>query len=225
MSRVDIKGQVNLRNPIAMYRSTEEAKVDRETTAFSPANHPRNWEDFCDGIDSVLEDYTRMILSFKRYNIFFQILVTVVLVLFFSTNANRIVLMCMLPLGPTLSIFFTYFYCKEFSIWKRVEDVCTEKSGDGVRYELSSNLVGHLFDYHDKNYRIMVHFLDEGGQQNKKTWNDRWALSDPPPTADEEAQNRQTLNDRWGLSDPTPTALAAPSSGETESLFAQLTFS
>jgi hypothetical protein len=221
MSRVDIKGQVNMRNPIAMYRSTEEAKVDRETTAFS-ANHPRNWEDFCDGIDSILEDYTRMISSFKRYNIFLQILATVILVLFISTAStngqpNRIVVMCMLPLVPTLLIFFNYFSCKESSFWKRVEGFCIEKSGDGVRYELLSDFCSQWSYYH-----VMVHFLNEGGEQNRKTLNDRWALSDPPPTADEEAQNRQTLNDRWGLSDPTPTAPVAPASGETESLFDQL---
>jgi hypothetical protein len=229
MSRVEINGQVKINNCFSIYNTPAETKVDRNTTAFS-SNRPRNWDELCDGIDSILVDYSRTMSFFKVYYTIFIIAITVIGVIlvlpalrFYTTGSIAMYLpVVYLPL-----IFgFVHFAYKESSIWERVRGVCLAKSVNGVRYELLFERFGK-----SKTYYIMVHLLDEEGQHEQtlsattaapvvqqpvisNQSNNDWASSNTAPTA--------PANNDWASSNPPPTAPSAPASGGTVSLFDQL---
>jgi hypothetical protein len=231
MSRVEINGQVKINNCFSIYNTPAETKVDRNTTAFS-SNRPRNWDELCDGIDSILVDYTRTMSFFKVYYTLFIIATTVNLLLAFIGPALKFytfgsIAMYLPSLVYLPSIFgFVHSAYKQSSIWERVRGVCLAKSVNGVRYELLFERFGK-----SKTYYIMVHLLDEEGQHEQtlsattaapvvqqpvisNQSNNDWASSNTAPTA--------PANNDWASSNPPPTAPSAPASGGTVSLFDQL---
>ena len=154
MSRVAINGQLQFNDCSSIRGFVGETKVDRQTTAFS-LNRVHNWLVFCDEIDGILEDYTRMMRSFKSYYSFFIISIVAIGFIFllpssgFGGTLSRYISVLYIP----LILGLVYFPLKENSIWVKVKRVCTERSGNGVRYELLDESVGRV-----KTRYIMVHY-------------------------------------------------------------------
>ncbi len=139
-NKVAIKGQFNVDNVFSTC-GQQEAQVDRGTLP----NPPRNWNTFCDAVDEALKPVTAAKKIYKvtggltYFFIFGFIALNLISNGLISMEGS--VLSKILPVVflPSI-IFFLYVWCvvrsKLIKAKTAVERICSQNSGNGVRYTL-----------------------------------------------------------------------------------------
>ena len=169
MSRVEIEGQFSVDNTFSACNGGE-IKVDR-SVSFS---EPQNWVSFCDSADEILREATIAKQWFKIYGTIAIFLFIAVYSIFnvpsiwkVASNEggeNSMIVLLFLALVIT-AVYGIYVNCAVRGKLKRpmekVRSLCTEKSGSGVRYQLTDEHYGGCNKPHVRRYYIMVFVDDE----------------------------------------------------------------
>lgn len=225
MSRVDINGQFNPQKPFSSCGRVE-AKVDRQTTNLTKV--PRNFGAFCDSVDTELKAYDATRSQFKIWGNVSGTMCFIMIILFAVSNIlgedgfvfknlSFIFILTALP----YAFVFIYIGAKVKAIWKKIEGICNEKGGNGVRYEIHNEHFGGMNKGSVRRYFFLVHVDEEGqGQVTPVVTAMPAVATDSKPEAFNVNPSKE-----WNVSDPPPANTWAPAgtaTGGTTSIFDQL---
>ena len=140
--RVEILGQFNPSNPFSAY-DKDEAKVDRQSKDLTGV--PRNWTAFCNIVDETLKEYTATKRMFKVWGtgsfvVLFAMIILVLLPLIIGRGREFYYYWICIYVLFMVPVYAVYFRVRGrvINITLKLEKICAENSGNGVRYMLEN---------------------------------------------------------------------------------------
>ena len=189
MSRIEITGQFSVDNGFSAW-NREEVKVDTQTPL---PMVPANWASFCDSANHILAEVTAAKAWFR---------------IWYTVGLALIIALAILPhiflrIGKVRDGLPPYYFVGVFLFilpllyasiairgklrrpMEKLDTLCSERSGNGILYQLLNENYGGCSKPHVKRYYIMV-FTDEEQQQESAVPGGAFAdefKTDPKPEA------------------------------------------
>ena len=167
MSRVDINGQFSTDNPFSTWNKSEPVKINRESlSSTGNSNVQYKWNEFCDRVDAELPIYEAVRSRMKMWgSAFFILLFGFAILPHILLRLAHFEYKYFLSFFPVIVIipYFVFIICswkKLRAVWNNIRQICSEKSGNGIRYELRDEYFGECSKAHARRYYVMV-YIDE----------------------------------------------------------------
>ena len=183
MSRVNIWGQFPFEDIFTTWKISWVAQIESDAEL---SQVPRNWSEFCNSVNAQLIGYQALRNRFKIWC--YSTLLIDAMFLGYSLISRFDPVAIVVPFFSIVMIpyfcFVAFLALRIIPIWIRIRNICEEKSGRGVEYELKNESFGGCVII-TRRYFIVVH-VDEEEQQ---------AMDTPPVIPAPEATQNTTSID------------------------------